>query len=171
MIDTFTSFAVETANGNRSSICQLSFVRVVKGVVMERFSALVQPPFNEYLEENIREHGILPSMTMSAPQFPMLWRQIQKHFIDQPIIAYCTELDIDALNQALEAYQITPPYFNFTCIYNYYNCTLDEACKNHGITFNEKNKLSEAEACAQLFLANQGLPIFDVERNRLQSTT
>lgn len=167
-VTNFTAFAVETATGLRSSLCELSFVKVNNGVIVEKYSTLVQPPYNDYDEANIRAHGIIPQMTENLPLFPMVWKKIKSYFEKEVVVAYCTEFDIDALTQTLEIYQQEVPHFNFSCTYNLFGCTIDEACKKHDIYIEMKNKLSEAEACAKLFLLNQGIKIYEKRNIRIE---
>ena len=170
-ISTFTAFAIETATGLRSSICQLSFVRVSNGVITERYTSLVQPPFNEYSESNIKDHGIVPAMTRDLPQFPLLWRKIGNYFTNEVVVAYCHEFDIDALTNVLELYGLEVPAFNFICAFSLYKCLLAEACEQHNVDLIPENKLSEAEACAKLFLINQSIKAFNISENKTLNNT
>ena len=58
---------VETANNQRSSICQIGLVEVLDDRVVPVYSSLVRPPGNAYNYHNIRVHGIQPEDTRNSP--------------------------------------------------------------------------------------------------------
>ena len=77
MKHTFTAIDFETAQGKRTSICQVGLVRVENGRIIKEISFLVQPPGNYYREQFIDIHGITPEDTASVPTFDKLWHLIE----------------------------------------------------------------------------------------------
>ena len=63
---TFNAIDVETANHNRSSICQIGITQVVDGSVIDRWGTLVNPE-DEFDVYNVRIHGIKPEHVTDAP--------------------------------------------------------------------------------------------------------
>jgi len=71
METTFVAIDVETANADRSSICQIGAVRVENGIVTDTFATLVDPEtcFDPW---NTQIHGITADMVQGQPAFPLV---------------------------------------------------------------------------------------------------
>jgi DNA polymerase-3 subunit epsilon len=149
--NSFTAIDFETANGNRSSICQVGLVRVLKGEVVDQISVLVRPPGNEFSPFNTQVHGITPAMTKQALDFEMIWPAME-HYIDgQHVVAHNMAFDKSCLEQSLKHYGIPVPSFKSYCTYKIYGQKLSSLCQRHQIKLNHHDALSDALACAQLF--------------------
>jgi DNA polymerase III subunit epsilon len=147
----FTAIDFETANGSRSSICQVGLVRVMRGKVVDQINVLVRPPQNEYSSFNIGVHGITPAMTADALPFDKVWPALE-HYIDgQHLVAHNMAFDKSCLQQALAHYRIPEPAFQTHCTYRLYGKKLSLLCQQYGIRLNHHDALSDALACAQLF--------------------
>lgn len=91
-------------------------------------------------------------MTAKAPTFNKVWPKI-KSFIDgQDVVAHNMSFDNSCLMRTLEYYRIKPPTFNPHCTYKLYGAKLSECCYEYDIDLDHHNALSDANACAQLFL-------------------
>ena len=80
-MDNFIAIDVETANNQPSSICAIGAVKVVDGVIADRFYQLVKPEPEWYIRHFSEEiHGIFPEDTRDAPTFDRVWMSMLKHF-------------------------------------------------------------------------------------------
>lgn len=71
----FVALDIETANMDRSSICQIGITEIIDGVIQPSKSWLVQPEGNYYDSFNIEIHGIKPEDTVNSPSFPEVWTE------------------------------------------------------------------------------------------------
>ena len=88
MAPSFTAIDFETAQGSRTSICQVGLVRVEQGVITDEINILVQPPDNYYWDKLIAIHGITPEDTANAPTFDKIWDQIEPYITNQTVVAH-----------------------------------------------------------------------------------
>lgn len=151
-LQSFTAIDFETAQSKMWSICQVGLVRVENGRVIYTINKLVQPPNNFYLRNFIEIHGITPEMTMNAPTFDKVWTSV-KPFIDgQHVVAHNSAFDFTCLKHTLGYYDIAVPEFKRHCTYKLYRKGLAKLCVQYGIELNHHDALSDATACAQLYL-------------------
>ena len=148
----FTAIDFETAHGKRWSICQVGLVRVERGEITDKLSLLICPPGNLYFNINTQIHGISARDTRNAPGFNKIWPQI-KHFIEgQTVVAHNGAFDFNCLSQTLQYYKLSPPAYTQKCTYKIYGKGLAACCSDHRIALQHHNALSDALACAQLYL-------------------
>ena len=152
LINTFTAIDFETAQGKHHSICQVGLVRVEENVITERMSLLIQPPDNFYSPYNIRVHGITPCRTIGEPTFNRVWHKIEPYIINQNVVAHNTAFDMSCLRQTLAHYSLSVPFFKSHCTYKIYGEKLNLLCKKYGIDLDHHDALSDAIACAKLFM-------------------
>ena len=151
-METFTALDFETAQGYRWSICQIGLVRVVEGEVADSLSLLVQPPNNYYWRSFSDIHGIRWWDTQDSPTFDQVWPQISPYIEGQTVIAHNSAFDFGCLEQTLSHYGMEMPTFSGHCTYRIYRKGLGALCEEHGIPLNHHDALSDARACAALFL-------------------
>jgi len=155
---TFTALDFETANHSRQSICQVGLVRVVEGVVVQEVSRLVRPPDNRYFYIHTGIHGITADDTAEAPSFDEVWPEIAPLIVDQRVVAHNgPSFDFDVLRQTLGHYRLPAPSFEGICTYQIYRKNLGTLCAEHGIAFTHHDALSDARACATLYLRACGV--------------
>jgi DNA polymerase-3 subunit epsilon len=154
-IPTFTALDFETAHGKRWSVCQIGLVRVVNGKITDKLDMLIQPPGNEYSQFNIGVHGIGPRHTAKAPTFNNVWHQIEPFIKNQDLVAHNMAFDNSCLQQVLDYYSLAKPTYQKHCTYQLFGSNLASLCKEHGIALNHHNALSDAMACAELFMIHQ----------------
>lgn len=153
MLDSFTALDFETAHGKRWSICQVGLVKVVDGKIIDEVNFLVQPPDNYYWSNFIDIHGIAPKMTASAPTFDKIWPLINHHIVGQNVVAHNGfRFDFPCIEQTLGYYNINKPDFTGHDTYKIFGSNLASLCKIHNIPLNHHDALSDAKACASLFL-------------------
>jgi DNA polymerase-3 subunit epsilon len=153
MMDNFTAIDFETAQGKRWSICQVGIVRVEEGRIVEELSILVQPPQNFYWSNFTDIHGISSEHTVDSPSFDQIWPQIAPFITNQNVVAHNGfAFDFPCLQQTLEYYQLQNPNFIGHCTYKLYRDNLASLCRQYNIPLNHHDALSDARACAELFL-------------------
>lgn len=152
MINCFTAIDFETAQGKRWSICQIGLVRVESGVIKEKLSVLIQPPFNYYWSSFTDIHGIGPEKTMDAPTFDIVWSKIEPFINGQNVVAHNGfAFDFPVLDKTLEFYGMSYPKFIGHCTYKIFKNNLATLCQQYQIPLNHHDALSDALACAELY--------------------
>lgn len=163
MHTSFVAIDFETAIGHH--ICSVGIVTMENGVITEEFHALIQPPNNEYNWHNMRVHGITESDTKHAPLFRAVYPEIKKRISGKVVVAHNESFDRTVLLKTMSHYNIphadlkTEDKWNCTLkIYRqkgYKPAKLDACCKVHNIPLKHHDALSDARACAKLFLISQ----------------
>lgn len=149
----FVAFDVETANGQRSSICQIGLVFVERGIITNKISYLIQPPENKYSRINTRIHGISPKLTIDKPTFPEVWVKVKSIFEGNHIVAHNAEFDINCLNKTLEYYELEKPKITYDCTYKRTGKKLEELSPQFGFEkVKHHDALFDALVCAMVYL-------------------
>ena len=152
-MNSFTAIDFETAHGKRWSICQVGLVRVENGVITNELNLLVQPPNNFYWDRFIDIHGITPEITRSAPTFDQIWHLVEPFIKNQLVVAHNgLSFDFPVLAQTLNYYGVAAPDYEKQCTYRIYKDNLFSLCQRFQIALNHHEALSDARACAKLFL-------------------
>lgn len=158
----FTAIDFETATGSRNSACAVGIVTVEGGEVVDTFYSLIQPPDNYYWSSNVAIHGIRPVDTMDAPTFAELFPELREHLQDRTLVAHNESFDRSVLANTMGHYDLD--YYDLglanrwecTCrIYRakgFRPCKLSDCCRRMNIPLNHHEALSDALACAQLYL-------------------
>ena len=158
----FVAIDFETATGYQHSACAIGIVSVENGVIVDEFQALIQPPDNEYWWQNINVHGIRPSDTIQAPTFDEIYPEIRKRIKGKKVVAHNESFDRNVMIKSMGYYQLD--YLDLE-LPNRWECTvkiyrakgfvsakLDICCREMGISLNHHEALSDARACAKLYL-------------------
>lgn len=148
----FTAIDFETANQSPTSICQIGLVRVENGEVTHKYNQLIQPPNNEYNYYNTRVHGITSENTKHAPIFPEVWSDIKDFISGQNVVAHNISFDSTCLNKTLKYYNLQKVEYKKYCTVKIYKRNLAFVCEKYNIELCHHDALSDANACAQLFL-------------------
>jgi len=149
----FTAIDFETATPQKHTICQIGLVKVVDGLISEKLSILVKPPHNYYWEMFTDIHGISAEKTFDAPSFKSVWFEIEPFITNQNVVAHNGfRFDFIALEEALKLYKIMIPEYMKHCTYKIYGKGLAQLCNEYNIKLNHHDALSDAEACAKLFM-------------------
>lgn len=152
-MENFTAIDFETAQGYRWSICQVGLVRVENGIIKEELNLLVQPPNNYYWDRFIDIHGITPDKTANAPTFDKVWYKIEPFIKNHTVVAHNgLSFDFPVLNATLEYYGMQAPDYEKRCTYRIFKDNLASLCKCYNIELNHHDALSDARACAELYL-------------------
>ena len=148
----FTALDFETATGSPASICQVGLLRFENGEVVDQVNELVQPPNNFYNYRNIEIHGIKPEDTLHVPDFETVWFSFKHHIEDQLVVAHNAQFDVSCLKHSLAYYDIACPPFEVACTRKLFKRGLAYLSKKYKIPLNHHDALSDANACAQLYL-------------------
>ena len=152
-MENFTAIDFETAQGYRWSICQVGLIRVENGIITKEINILIQPPNNYYWQQFTNIHGITARITRFAPTFNTVWNQLQPYIENQNVVAHNGfGFDFNVLSKTLEYYKLPTPNFNKFCTYKIYKSNLANLCKEYGISLNHHDALSDAKACAELYI-------------------
>lgn len=152
-MESFTAIDFETAQGYRWSICQVGLIRVEKGIITKELNILVQPPNNYYWSRFTDIHGISAQDTFKSPTFDVVWNQIEPYITNENVIAHNGfGFDFPVLSNTLEYYGLSTPEYNKFCTYKIYKSNLADLCTEHKIPLNHHDALSDARACAELYL-------------------
>ena len=164
MINSLTAIDFETAINHH--ICSVGIVTVENGLIIDEFHALIKPPNNQYNWHNIQVHGITERDTQNVAHFNVIYPEIKKRLFGKTIVAHNESFDRTVLSKTMSDYGIDYQDLNIAikweCTLKIYKAKgykpakLDACCKVHNIQLKHHEALSDARACAQLFLIAQG---------------
>lgn len=158
----FVAIDFETAKGPTSP-CAVGMVTVENGIITDEFHTLIQPPNNQYSSFTIKVHGITPEQTRFAPVFSTVYPEIKKRIQNKIVVAHNVAFDRSVLQKTMYAHGLDYLELNIS---DNWQCTM-QMCRNHskypsgklnecclveGIELNHHEALSDARACAVLFL-------------------
>ena len=89
---------------------------------------------------------------MHAPAFPEIWEELAPHLSGRNLVAHNAAFDCSCLRKTLEFYKLPPIGFREYCTVKIYGKNLATLCREHQIELRHHNALSDARACAMLFL-------------------
>ena len=152
----FTAIDFETAKGNRNSACAVAIITVENGKITEEYNVLIQPPDNDYFWKNIEIHGISPEDTANEPNFKELYPEIKKRLQGKTLVAHNESFDRSVLQKTMAHYGLNYSELNIAdsweCTYKIYGEALNVCCDKYDIELNHHEALSDARACAELYL-------------------
>ncbi len=158
----FVAIDFETANGAKNSACAVGIVTVQDGIISDSFYTLIRPPGNDYHWGCIRVHGIKPKDTLYSPTFSQLFPEIQRRLQGQVVVAHNAPFDRSVLRACMEHaaldYEALDIHDKWECTVQIYRkkgfkpCGLSACCDALGIELEHHQALSDARACAELYL-------------------
>jgi DNA polymerase-3 subunit epsilon len=158
----FVAIDFETANGAKNSACALGIVTVKDGIIADSYYTLIKPPGNAYHWGCVRVHGIKPADSQSSLTFYDLYPEIQQRLQGQIIVAHNAAFDRSVLRACMESarlnYDTLDIHDKWQCTVQIYRkkgfkpCGLSACCEVLGIELEHHQALSDAKACAELFL-------------------
>lgn len=157
---TFNAIDVETANANRTSICQIGIVHVRDGVISDHWQSLVNPS-TWFDPLNVSIHGINESDVKNSPSFSDIRRELDR--LDESILISHTSFDRVSVERALREYDLDPlrvTWLDSARIvrrawpeqYGKSGWGLKNVATDLGIVFNHHDALEDARAAAQVVL-------------------
>lgn len=164
-MSSFVAIDFETATGKRNSACSVGIVTVKNGEIVEEFHALIKPPNNVYNWHNIQVHGITENDTVNSPNFKQIYPEIKKRLFNKIIVAHNESFDRGVLSHTMEMFGLN---YSDLRLKSKWECTmkiyrakgykpakLDFCSARHNIELQHHDALSDARACAKLFLLTQ----------------
>ena len=103
---TFNAIDVETANSDRSTICQIGIVHVRNGVIKQQVSLLVDPEA-QFSGFNVGIHGIDQDTVKDSLTLPRLAPELRR-LLDGTVLVSHTSFDRGALDGAMARYRLEP---------------------------------------------------------------
>lgn len=156
----FVAIDFETAMSHH--ICSVGIVTYENGKVIDEYHALVQPPKNAYDWRCIQVHGITQNDTKHAPSFDKIYPEIKKRLTGKVVVAHNESFDRNTLLKSMRDHQLDYSELNIAerweCTLKIYRskgykpATLSACCDIHKISLNHHDALSDARACAELYL-------------------
>lgn len=156
----FTAIDFETANSQSASACAVGLVRVRDGKVVERDAWLIRPPegASEFLEWNIKIHGITPDMVAEAPDWVEQFDRMHEFIGDDIVTAHNASFDMGVIKGACAHTVLPTPKYRYLCsvqvarkTYELDSYRLPFAAAAAGFDeLNHHDALSDAEACAAI---------------------
>ncbi|EDM25778.1 putative exonuclease [Lentisphaera araneosa HTCC2155] len=157
----FVAIDFETATAKRNSACAVAIITVEKGVIVDEYSELIQPPNNEYSWRNIDVHGIEPRHTMYKEDFEDLYPEIRKRLTGKLVVAHNESFDRSVMTRSMEYYDLDYADLGvadrWVCTVKLYKAQgfkpakLNILCDHFGIPLKHHDALSDARACAELY--------------------
>ncbi|MBF7089977.1 3'-5' exonuclease [Flavobacterium sp. ALJ2] len=157
---TFTAIDFETAIGHHP--CSVGIVTVENGVIVDEFVTLIKPPNNEYSPFTIRVHGIYPRDTINAKTFAQVYPEIKKRLENRTVVAHNESFDRNVLMKSMALHGLNYDDLNIAlrweCTVKIYKARglkptkLSDCCREMRIQLNHHEALSDARACAKLYL-------------------
>ena len=157
---TFVAIDFETATGYHP--CSVGIVSVENGVIVDEYVTLIQPPNNVYSPFTIQVHGIHPKDTMHSKSFVELYPEIKKRLQNKLVVAHNESFDRNVLAKSMALHGIDYSDLNIAsrweCTVKIYKAKglkptkLSDCCRAMNIQLNHHEALSDARACAKLYL-------------------
>ena len=156
----FVAIDFETATAYHP--CSVGIVTVENGVIVDEFVTLIKPPRNEYNPFTIAVHGIHPRDTVNAKTFTQVFPEIQKRLQNRIVVAHNESFDRNVLAKSMALYGLDYESLNigyrWECTVKIYKAKglkptkLSDCCREMQIELNHHEALSDARACAKLYL-------------------
>ena len=142
--------------------CSAGIVTVENGQIVDEFVSLIKPPNNLYSPFTIQVHGIYPRDTVNARTFAQVYPEIKKRLQNKTIVAHNESFDRNVLAKSMALYGLNYQDLNIAhrweCTVKIYKAKglkptkLIDCCRAMHIALNHHEALSDARACAKLFL-------------------
>lgn len=165
-ITDFVAIDFETAVG-QDSPCAVGIVVVENGEIVEEFYKLIQPPGNNYSYATTQIHGLTSEDTKESPTFAEVYPKIRARLARKVIVAHNELFDRNVLQKTMRRCNLDYEELNIAdkwqCTRNIFRkkgfkpCDLATLSGKHNIPLNHHEALSDARACAKLFLVGQDM--------------
>lgn len=156
----FTAIDFETATAYHP--CSVGIVTVENSIIVDEFVTLIKPPNNQFSSFTIQVHGIRPRDTMHAKNFVQVFPEIKKRLQNRIVVAHNESFDRNVLIKSMALYGLDYADLNLAsrweCTVKIYKAKglkptkLSDCCRAMQIQLNHHEALSDARACAKLYL-------------------
>ncbi len=157
----FNAIDVETANADRSSICQIGIVHVRDGQIRDKWVSLVDPEawFDAW---NVGIHRITEELVNDAPTLPALESDLRSRLGESVVVSH-TSFDRVAIERAMGKYGLMQPKITWLDSakvvrrawpdrYYHRGYGLASVARDLGITFQHHDALEDATVAAEIVL-------------------
>lgn len=161
----FTAIDFELANADYTSVCAVGIICVENGKIVDEFYSLVKPPGNRYMWQATRVHGIKAKHTKQSPTFDQVFEKIRPLIQNRKIVAHNELFDRSVMQKTMEYYGLDYSALSlpkkWVCTSEIYRkqgferTKLNLCCDIMGIELNHHDALSDARACALLYLERE----------------
>ena len=167
----FIAIAVETANADMASICQIGIAKYADGNLVEEWSSLINPEdYFDYI--NIDIHGITEEAVKDSPTFPEILNKLE-YFMQNSVCVSHTHFDRVSIGRAFEKYKLNSFEIVWLdsarvarrtweeCAYSGYG--LANVCEIIGYNFKHHDALEDAKASGKVLLSAIDKSGLDIE--------
>lgn len=158
----FTAIDFETATGAPNSACAVAIITVENSIITEQYETLIQPPENKYWYRFTKDiHGISWRDTSGKPDFAELYPEIKTRLQGRLLVAHNARFDRNVLQKTMEHHGLNSSDLEIAgwdCTLEIYQAkgfkpaNLAACCERLNIELNHHEALSDALACAKLYL-------------------
>ncbi len=155
--------AIDFETAVKHHICAVGIVTVENCIIVDEYYSLIQPPNNEYNWYCTQVHGITSIDTENALTFAEIFPEIRSRLENKLVVAHNESFDRNVLKKSMLDNRLDYEELN---IGDRWECTmkkcraskkypsgkLNECCAIEGIELNHHEALSDARACAELFM-------------------
>lgn len=166
----FVAVDFETMTPELTSACSIGLVKVINGVISQKFYSLIKPVPDGRTERNTHVHGITDEMVADAPTFQELFPVIKSFIGNLTLVCHNSSTDINVFRRCMAHYGLTGlDVDNYIDTLELYGRGLKACCEDNGIDLSDHHDaLADAEACAKLFLCYQGCICMDRAKYNLK---
>ncbi len=161
MPPTFNAIDVETANADRSTICQIGIAHIRDGVVVDTWKSLINPE-DDFDWWNIEIHGITEEVTQDAPTLPEVRDELRSRLLGSILVSH-TSFDRVAFERAMDKYrldQLDVRWLDSAKVvrrawpekYSERGYGLGRVARDFGIDFQHHDALEDARVSAEIML-------------------
>lgn len=152
-------FDVETPNRANNRMSAIGITMINDGIVADSFFSLVDPETHfDYF--NTQLTGISAETVQCAPNFAVLWEQIEPIMSSGILVAHNAVFDMGVLKKCLHDYGITwKNSAKYICTVQAgrrllpgMSHSLNVMCEHYGITLDHHQADSDSRACAEILL-------------------
>ncbi len=159
--NTFNAIDVETANADRSTICQIGIVHVRGGRIEDTWESLINPE-DWFDPTNVAIHGITEDAVEGAPTMPQVREELRRRLRDSVLVSH-TAFDRFAFERAMDKYgldRLNVAWLDSAKIvrrawpdkYGHKGYGLSSVAYDLGIEFRHHDALGDAQAAAKIVL-------------------
>lgn len=170
----FVAIDFETSHHKRDSACSIGLVRVEGRKIKAREHRLIRPHHQPFMFTHV--HGLKWRDVANAPEFGAVWEDLLP-LLDgaDNLVAHNAPFDKSVLLASCQSAGIEPPSIPFACTmkmsrqaWGLKKPALNVVCARLGITLNHHHALSDALACANIYVAASrhlpGTPFYNKDK-------